>query len=153
MYRVETPTLGLMRQDCGEEFVVNYLASWIITLNDMLNLGNSMKDAQVEYAAKMILDENPLLTVADIKFIFDSAVTGKYGLLYNRLDTQIVCTWFRKHWEERLDCAENESIMAHQRITQAGDYERSSTRATQRFREARKKWETDRQTNSPNLDI
>lgn len=105
----------------------------------MLNVSTRMNETQVEYTARMILAENPLLTIADIKYVFDSAVTGKYGLLYNRLDPQVICTWFRKHWDDRLEAAENESMKEHSQHN-SGNYERTAGKEIQAFKDAFKRW-------------
>ncbi len=97
----------------GETYALDYLMKWIILLNKMVNVGNKMQAFQVKYTAKLILDENPLLTIADIKYVFDKAISGHYGELYNRLDSTVLCRWFRQHWDERLEAAGIESEISH----------------------------------------
>lgn len=135
IFRVKTPSLAAMRRDCGEQFVIDYLAMWLITLDDMLNITNKMSETQIEYTCSKILAENPLLTVADIKVVFDSALTGKYGKLFNRLDPPIICTWFRDHWSERLNAAAEISIRESEEYKK-GNFERSTNSEIQAFREA-----------------
>ncbi len=122
IFRTKTPSLAKIKKEYGPQMPVDYLALWIIAINDMVNVGNKMTGFQTEYTAKLIFKENPLLTIADIKFVFDKAISGAYGELYNRLDTPIICTWFRRHWQERLETAEAKAIEDHQsRIDRGGE--------------------------------
>ncbi len=115
VWAAKTPSLASIRVHYGEDFVLAYIATWILMINDMLNLTNKMSGAQIEITCQLILNENPLLTVADIKLVFDKAVSGAFGELYNRLDSAIVCKWFRDYWDERLNTAAEHSIEQHKR--------------------------------------
>ena len=113
IFKAKTPTLARIKKECGEQLAIDYLALWILNLNDILNLKTKMEEFQIEYTARLVMNENPLLCVADIKIVFDSAVSGQYGVIY-RLDSVTICTWFRMHWNKRLEIAENESHIEHE---------------------------------------
>lgn len=91
-----------------------------------------MNDVQVKYTAQLILQEFPLLTVADIKFVFDGVMSGRYGKTYHQLDSLTICGWFREHWEQRLNAAEQESMMKHSRTK---DTEDSRAREVKKLRD------------------
>ncbi len=113
VFRAKTPSLARTAKDFGEEFTIRYLAEWIAEMNDLSGAGNTMTEKQCLHAAQLIMNENPMLTVADIKLVFDNAVSGRYGSLYNSVDIPKVCSWFRKHWQERLEEAEHQSYINH----------------------------------------
>ena len=119
VWRAKTPSLAALKNHYGEDFPVDYMALWLIQINDMLNLTNKMSGAQIDITARLIFNENPMLTIADIKVVFDRAVSGSFGEIYNRLDSAIVCKWFRDYWDERLNTAADHSIEQHRsRMTQ-----------------------------------
>ncbi len=140
VFRVKTPSLARLQNDFDKEFVVDYLQLWIIKINDMVNAKNKMNDQQVQYTAQLILNENPLLTIADIKFVFDGIVSGRFGEMYNTIDCPKLCTWFRKHWEHRLSEAEAQSHIRHMERKEPR-VERENTEI-QKIKEAYKKWKT-----------
>lgn len=113
IFRKKTPSLAKIRKDSGEQFVIDYLTLWLIEINDMVNVENKMSDVQVQYTARLIINEHPLLTIADIKYVYDGIVSGRYGILYNRINSLTICSWFRKHWDDRLTEAANESYEDH----------------------------------------
>ena len=136
VWKAKTPSLARMRKQYGERLPVDYLTLWILAINDMVNVGNKMTAFQMEYTAKLVFKENPLLTIADIKFVFDRAVSGSFGELYNRLDSAMICTWFRKHWVERLEAAEQHSQEKHYNTVEKGgerthDAEKAKIKAAQ----------------------
>lgn len=139
IFRAKTPSLARLKKEYGERLPVDYLMLWILAINDMVNVGNKMTAFQIEYTAKLIYKENPLLTIADIKFVFDKAVSGAFGELYNRIDSAMICTWFRKHWSERLDIGEQVSQEQHEATVDKGG-ERSYDAEKVKMREAKKQY-------------
>ena len=116
-----------MKKEHGREFATDYLMLWVIEINEMVNIGSKMTSAQIKYTANLIVNEYPLMTVADIKYVFDKAMTGKYGELYNRIDSMTICGWFNKHWNERMDEAEQQSMSKHYENTRTAPVERKAT--------------------------
>lgn len=75
-----------------------------------MNIANGMKEAQIVETAEMIMFDYPYLSLADINLIFARAKRGFYGQIYNRLDGQIIMTWFREYHNERCIAAQDISI-------------------------------------------
>lgn len=103
------PTLNKIKTELGEETVLGFLKLHILDLRVFLNIGKSMTDAQTEQTALLILDEFPVLTIADIKLFFTKIKKGHYGQIYDRLDGQLLLIWIAKYFEERCDTAELET--------------------------------------------
>ncbi|WP_157956099.1 hypothetical protein [Flavobacterium kingsejongi] len=61
----------------------------------------------------MIISDYPMLTVADITFIFKKAITGKYGEFYESLSIPKIMKWFADYFEERCEIAEMISQQEH----------------------------------------
>lgn len=104
------PTLGSIIKRFGFVFTQAYIEGWIVNLRDFVNVGKKMTDLQTMETAMLILDEYKSITIADINFIFNSAKKGKYGQFYDRLDGQMILSWFDKHFSERCEAAANASI-------------------------------------------
>ena len=69
-----------------------------------------MTDVQTQETAMLIVDSFHALTIADINLIFKNAKMGKYGKIYDRLDGQLILSWFDKHFNERCAAAAEISI-------------------------------------------
>lgn len=69
-----------------------------------------MTDVQTQETAMLILESYPALTIADINLIFKKAKTGKFGPMYDRLDGQLILSWFDTYFDERCQAAANASI-------------------------------------------
>lgn len=52
----------------------------------------------------MILEDFYAINLADVRLVMTRAKKGQYGVLYGRLDGQIVYQWFAEYFDER--CAE-----------------------------------------------
>ena len=64
-----------------------------------------MSESQIRQTAIFIIDDFSMLTLADINMVFKRAKTGYYGELFNRIDGQIILSWFRKHFDDRCNAA------------------------------------------------
>lgn len=136
VWRKKTHSLARIRKESSEEFAEDYIKIWLLELNELLNVSKPMNEKQIDFTAKMILQENPLLTVADIKLVINNAASGKYGKDYNRVDSAVICEWFRKHWDERMNAAEMSSLEEHSKNKRQPDMPRVSQMEKAKFREA-----------------
>lgn len=80
-----------------------------------LNVGKTMNDLQIARTADLILDEFFYLKPEDFKLCFDRALMGKYGVAFDRLDTQIVFSWLYKYCGDRAEKADDSSYQDHVR--------------------------------------
>lgn len=69
-----------------------------------------MTDTQTQETAILILETYPSLTIADINLIFKKAKLGKFGSMYDRLDGQLILSWFDLYFSERCSAAANASM-------------------------------------------
>jgi len=114
VFRVKTPSIGRIKKNFGEDFMLAYLELWIFSINEMLNLKQKMTAEQIHVAARMISNEFPLLTVADLKLVYEIIISGRVDKIW-RIDPPTVCSWFRKYWDDRMDEAEQFSFEEHKR--------------------------------------
>lgn len=112
LIKIKTPSIGRIRKAYGSEFVILYLTTWIINLNDFLTVKSKMNREQTEETARLIAKEFYNLSIADIHYVFDQAKRGIYGKFYDRLDGAIILCWFREHFE--IKCNKIEELNIHE---------------------------------------
>ncbi len=69
-----------------------------------------MNDVQTIETAYLIVETYYSINIADINLIFKRAKLGRYGTTYDRLDGQVILSWFEKHFNERCESAANMSM-------------------------------------------
>lgn len=125
VFQSKTPTLARLKKEIGFDATSAWIEMWLINMRESVNIGKKMTDSQCRETAMLILEEFPLIKIADIHLIFRKAKTGYFGTLYDRLDGLIILSWFKQYFEERLIAAENQSIREHDtlRYQQQRDYQ------------------------------
>jgi hypothetical protein len=104
------PTIGTVKKVYGDDFAQAYIETWIVNISEFVNIGKNMNENQIYETAQMILDSYPYFTLADINLIFKKAKKGDFGQIYDRLDGQIIFSWFTKYNQLRCLEAEEQSI-------------------------------------------
>jgi hypothetical protein len=104
------PSLAKLKLHAGEDTVEAYIEMWILNLLSFINVGKTMNDDQVHQTAMMIVEEYPSLNLSDINLVFKMAKLGKMGPFYDRLDGQVILSWFQKYYQERCSIAAERSI-------------------------------------------
>ena len=123
IFRANLPTISAIKKQYGYDFIQAYIEGWIVNLREFINVGKKMTDMQCNETAMLIVDEYFNLTIADINLIFKNAKLGKYGAMYDRLDGQMILSWFEKHFYERCSAAANMSVREAESFSGAGRVE------------------------------
>jgi len=113
------PALSLIRKDYGDDYIEAYIESWILNLNEYLNIKRTMSARQMHDVAVLLLEDYYMLTVADLKIIFTRVKKGYYGegKLYESIDGVKIISWFSEYFEERIGEAESTNIMSSRQYT------------------------------------
>ena len=111
--RIKTPSIGLIKKEYGEENAKKYIISWIIFLDEFLDLKDKGTEFRMMQTASFILKDYYNLTIADLIVIFGRALKGKYGKFYDRLSGATIISWFEDYFEERCNTCEMISIQEH----------------------------------------
>lgn len=122
----EAPTLASIRKNYSEDFLVAYIAVWIVNLNDFVNASRKMSPEQMEETAFMIYQEYYYMNLADINLVFRKIKKGEFGQLFAELDGVKILGWFEKYNQERMRTAADNEINGAARY--ADDYQRTSER-------------------------
>lgn len=110
VFNTNLPTMGTVKKVYGDDFAQAYIETWIVNISEFVNIGKNMNENQIYETAQMILDSYPYFTLADINLIFKKAKKGDFGQIYDRLDGQIIFSWFTKYDQLRCSEAEEQSI-------------------------------------------
>jgi hypothetical protein len=100
-----TPTLAQVQRASGKNILIKLLQSWLIYLNETLNLKNPMTPEQIVLAAVMINREYYSLRFADLTVLFNNIISGKYGKRYGSLGIDDLMQLFEKYFDERCEIA------------------------------------------------
>lgn len=126
VFDTDLPTLGCLKRTYGEDFTQAYIETWIVNICEFVNIGKNMTPAQICETASIIIDLYPYYKLADINLVFKRAKIGEYGQIYDRLDGQIILSWFSKYHRER--CVEAEMLS----ISKADSMKERDTRINDR---------------------
>lgn len=110
VFESKLPSLGSINRRFGIDFTQAYIEGWIVNLREFVNVGKKMSDMQTQETAILILETYPSLTIADINLIFKKAKLGKFGSMYDRLDGQLILSWFDLYFSDRCAAAANASM-------------------------------------------
>jgi len=102
------PTVGDIKRSYGEDFAQAYIETWIVNICEFVNIGKNMSPSQIYETATMIMDIYPYYKISDINLVFRKAKVGEFGQVYDRLDGQVILSWFARYHKDR--CAEAETL-------------------------------------------
>ncbi|HCY40375.1 MAG TPA: hypothetical protein DHV48_03335 [Prolixibacteraceae bacterium] len=112
------PTLGNIRREYSEDFLVAYVSVWIVNLNDFVNALRKMLPQQIEETAILIVQEYPYLNLADINLVFRKIKKGEFGQLFAEIDGMKVLSWFEQYAQERARTAADFSMSQSEQFKQ-----------------------------------
>ena len=93
-------------------------------MSKLVNLVRPLNEEKIDAIAERVVSKYAVLTVADINFVFNSAINGDYGTFYESLDVPKVMTWFATYFEDR--CRTAAELSQNEAVNDKGDnYTRS----------------------------
>ena len=107
---MDMPSLAIINKQFGDDFIQAYIEGWIVNLREFLNIGRKMTDAQTQDTAILIIDQFYNITIADVDLIFKKVKLGHFGQIYDRLDGQVILSWFNDYYGKRCDAFAEKSI-------------------------------------------
>ena len=103
----------------------------VVILSDLVmsfNVGKTMNQNQIVDLVNFIQQDYYFLKPSELKYCFDNAKKGKYGQLFDRIDSAIICQWIETYLDERIGVCVSEnqkknlefnSIRVHEDILKA----------------------------------
>ena len=109
-----TVSLVDIKKGKGQAFLRNYIALWLIELNELLNLKNPLSEAQITLCTEQIITDYSFLKLSELSLIFKRIVSGEFGELYERISMPKLMTIFRQYEQERTEVVTSESLQDHE---------------------------------------
>jgi len=113
-------SLGDFKREYGRNFVIGYVSTWLIELNDNSNVKTKMSDAQKEFTAERIYDMY-CLKVTDLTLFFRNVKEGKYGGYYENLSQEKIMQWLSIYWDERCEYGQMMAQQNHEGFSATKD--------------------------------
>ena len=132
MTGVQTCALPIssIKKNYSEDFLIAYVAVWLVNLNDFVNASRKMTPTQIEETAVIIYQEFYYLNIADTNLVFRKIKKGEFGQLYTELDGVKILSWFEKYNQERMRVAINNQLSGATEYSD--DFERTSNRENEK---------------------
>ena len=108
IFKLPSKTLGEFKRSYGKDWVIGYVAMWLIELNDNASVKNRMSEAQIEFTAERIY-ETYSLKITDLTLFFRNVKEGVYGPYYENLSQDKIMQWLSEYWDLRCEYAELEN--------------------------------------------
>lgn len=106
----DTVTLNAVKRKAGRNFIEGVVIGWLVHLNELLDLKKKMSEQQIEYAARMILDDFGSLKFSDLTLLFNQIIKGQHGSFYESLGIDKIMTIFQNYFDQRCEVGMNRSI-------------------------------------------
>lgn len=102
------PSLSRCMKELGRDSVEAMLKLYLIQLNVGTNAARPLTEAVIEAMVPVILnhiinDLDVTINLADLRIVFDRAMSGQYGKPYGGFTCQDVCSWFDSYNREKMD--------------------------------------------------
>lgn len=110
---ISAPTLSVIKKAIGDVKSKAFLAIIIAELTESFNVGKAMNDVQVAMCVNMIQEQYYFLRPDELKYCFNKAKNGAYGVLYDRIDGAVICEWIEKYLQERTAVCYERQTEAH----------------------------------------
>lgn len=111
-------TLGAFNRATTNENTGNMTVSALVVtmLTDLVsffNVGKTMSEVQLAQTAEIIIDTYGYLKIDDFKFCFSSAKKCLYGVVYDRLDGNVIISWIEQYLSDRISVSDNLNYSDH----------------------------------------
>lgn len=101
------PTVRKAVKDLGELSMETLIKVNLVRMNTALNLARPMSEAMIEMTAPLvvqhIIDDDCDVTLADLRLIFDRAMSGYFGQFYNGIGSADVIRWIDLYIGEKCE--------------------------------------------------
>lgn len=104
--KAEGSSLALIRKDHDHETVKKLIMKEIVKMNGFINASRKMNLEQMEMTADLIIREYYYLKLHEIQYVFEQAMCGRYGKLYESLDGFKIMEWINGYDKVRTETFE-----------------------------------------------
>lgn len=94
-------TLGQLEESYGLKDALEYIKSWLKSINSLLNINKPLDDNQIAVVSFKIFEKFSHLYLTDLKLIGDKILLGDGVRFYGSVDTQAILMAFNDYSRER----------------------------------------------------
>lgn len=102
------PPVSQLAKVVGMERLTGQIEFELVKITQLVSVGGSLNDAQIQFCAEQLLEVFPNETLADFKIAFQRGCIGSYGDIY-RLDAIVIRGWVTKYLEEKYEEVEKQA--------------------------------------------
>jgi len=132
------PEIAKIKKSNGMDAALAILAEIIRNGLKFFNVGKGMDAEQVLLTAGLILEDYYFLKPDDIAVVFRLAGKGRFGRIYDRIDSAIILEWVGEYCHDRFSEGANMTLKASNKPTEQLLLE-SSTNISPEIKEALKR--------------
>ena len=100
-YASTTPTMATLRRKEGFDKVAALIELYLMHLDEVLNLSRRLSRVATEAIAEDVYMIGFTLSIDELQRFFNELRQGKYGAIYQGLNSEVVCNGLRKYLNER----------------------------------------------------
>lgn len=101
-FSAQTQSIARIKKEMGDLMINAFLTLALTELVESFNIGKTMNQQQIVFTVEAIKTDYYFLKPEELKYCFNNAKKGKYGVMYDRIDCAVICDWIEKYLEERL---------------------------------------------------
>lgn len=120
VFKYPARSLGSFRAEFGRSWVLAYIKTWLLDLNDSVQANHKLNEVAMEFIAERIFETYPL-KVTDLTLFFRNVKSGLYGQFYENLSPDKIMTWLAKYWDERCEAGAMEAQQSHDNFSMTKD--------------------------------
>jgi len=99
----------------GEESVLRQIEFELVCLADLMSVGGNLKEAQILFIARQLIEMYPNESIADFKLCFQRGAMGLYGDI-QRMDGITIGKWMAAYLDEKYQVLETK-LMKEKELT------------------------------------
>lgn len=127
----KTSSLARIKNNVGVVRTEGLIKVYLIRLNDLLDLKKPLSEASINEIASILMTDYYTLSMTDVAFVFQEAIKGKYGEMFESLTIPKVIKWFEIYFNDRCNTAEQMSITERSKHNSLFGRERSSEKVNE----------------------
>lgn len=116
----ENPSIAKIKKESGELKTNAMLSAILMDLVMSFNVGKTMNEHQIVQGVALLQQEYYFLKPSELKYCFNNAKLGRYGVTYDRIDMPIIFGWIEKYMDERLNTVMEKNEHEHELIKNKG---------------------------------
>jgi hypothetical protein len=117
-HALQSPSISKVSRQHGEVNVLKAITGALMVSCEYFNTTVPFTESQAVQTASLFIDQYGAESLEDILICLKNAKAGAYGTLYNRIDGQVIFSWFQQYLDKKYERLEQ---MHHNKKKEASD--------------------------------